>query len=154
MWKATIQRQALSIIIMTQYLTQSDYPDTNLTSSCPIPIMPITWLRRDKYQFYKLSDWLDRDPNSQSPTCETCALPSRHPCPIFSFNVGARLGCECGVGWCGYGEGESESADCWIGSGRPTQIEYPIRLSHFCIDGLPHKWAFYSLPLMDPRSFR
>ena len=61
---------------MTWYPTQSYYPDTEPTNPCPILIMPITWLRSDKYQFHKSSVWLDHRFES---TCETRALPIRPP---------------------------------------------------------------------------
>ena len=38
---------------MTQGPIQSHYPDSELTSSCPILLMPSARLESDKYQFYK-----------------------------------------------------------------------------------------------------
>ena len=38
---------------MTRYPTQAHYPDTVLTSPCPILLMPSTRLGSDKYQFCK-----------------------------------------------------------------------------------------------------
>ena len=49
-----------TINTMTWYPTQSQYPDTDPTSSCPILIMPSSWLGSDKYQFYKLLIWCDQ----------------------------------------------------------------------------------------------
>ena len=37
---------------MTRYRTQSHYPDTKPTSSCPFLIMPSAWLGSDKYQLH------------------------------------------------------------------------------------------------------
>ena len=39
--------------IMTVYLSQSRYPDTELTSPCPILFILSTRLESDKHQFYK-----------------------------------------------------------------------------------------------------
>ena len=38
-------------ITMTVYPTQPDYPNTGLTSPCPILVMPNARLGSDKYQF-------------------------------------------------------------------------------------------------------
>ena len=51
------ENQAISTI--TWYPTQPHYPDTELTSPCPILIIPGTWLGSNKYQFYKSLVWLD-----------------------------------------------------------------------------------------------
>ena len=51
---------------MKRYPTQSHYPDTELTSPCPILLMPTTKLGSDKYQFYKSLVWLDYEPKSQT----------------------------------------------------------------------------------------
>ena len=42
-----------AVSTMTWYPTQSHYHNTDLTSPCPILIMPSTWLGSDKYQFDK-----------------------------------------------------------------------------------------------------
>ena len=48
---ALLEHQATST--MTCYLTQSHYPDTELTSPCPILIIQSIRLGSDKYQFLK-----------------------------------------------------------------------------------------------------
>ena len=67
---------------MTWYPTQSQYPDTESTSPCPIRIIPNTWLGSDKYQFYKSLVWLNWSSNPRSPTCEAHALPIGPPSPV------------------------------------------------------------------------
>ena len=62
---------------MTQYPTKSHYPDTEFSSLCPILLMLNARLRSVKNQCYKSVLWLDREPNSCSPTCEAHALPIR-----------------------------------------------------------------------------
>ena len=52
---ASLEQQATSS--MSCYLTQSQYPDSELTSPCPILIMPSIRLGSDKYQFK--SHWFD-----------------------------------------------------------------------------------------------
>ena len=49
----------------TWYPTQSHYPDTELTSPCPITVMPNAGLSSDKYQFCRCLVWLDQEINSQ-----------------------------------------------------------------------------------------
>ena len=44
---------------MTWYPTQSHYPDTEPTSTCPVLIIPNIWLGSDKHQFDKSLVWLD-----------------------------------------------------------------------------------------------
>ena len=72
---------------MTCYPTQSHYPDTELTSPCPILIMPRARLENDKYQFDKSLIWLDRELNSPSPTCEACALQIQPPYLVASNSL-------------------------------------------------------------------
>ena len=74
---ALLGNQATST--MTKYPTQSHYPDTVLTSPCPVLIMPKARLESDEFQFYKSLVWLDWKPNSLTPTCEPPALPIRPP---------------------------------------------------------------------------
>ena len=59
--------QAASTI--TWYPTQSNYPDTEPASHCPILITPCTWLGSDKYQF--LGHWVD---STRVPTSEVGIL--------------------------------------------------------------------------------
>ena len=70
---------------MTQYPTQSHYPDTEPTSPCPILLMPSARLGSDTYQFDKSLVWLDREANSRSPAC---ALHSTN-------SATSRLGLQC-----------------------------------------------------------
>ena len=55
---------------MTWYPTQSYCPDTELTSSCPILLMPSARLGNDKYRVYNYRSlvWLNGEKKSQSPT--------------------------------------------------------------------------------------
>ena len=48
--------------LMTQYPTQSYYPDTELTSPRPILSMQNVRLGNNRYQLYKSLHWLDREP--------------------------------------------------------------------------------------------
>ena len=54
---ATLGDQAANTT--NQYPTQSYYPHTELTSPCPILLMPSAWLGSDKYKFYKALVRLD-----------------------------------------------------------------------------------------------
>ena len=58
---------------MTPFLILSDYPDTDLTSSCHILVMPSTRRDSDKYKFGK-SAWLGGDSNSGPSIWEDYAL--------------------------------------------------------------------------------
>ena len=58
---------------------QSHYPETELTSPCPIILMQSSRLGRNKYQFYKSLLWLDWELNSRSPAAEAC-VPLIPPC--------------------------------------------------------------------------
>ena len=49
---------SLALFTMPRYPTQSHYPDTELTSRCPILIMVSAWLGSGKYQFF-LIHWCD-----------------------------------------------------------------------------------------------
>ena len=49
---------------MTQYPTQSHYPDIELTSPCPILLMSSARLGSNKYKFDKSLIWLDWEPNT------------------------------------------------------------------------------------------
>ena len=59
---------------MNQYPTQSHYPDTELTSPCPILVISNATLRSEKYQFCKPLAWLVRISNPPPSTWEACAL--------------------------------------------------------------------------------
>ena len=60
---------------MTQFPTQSHYPDTEPTSPCPILIMSSTRLGSDKYQFKSLV-WLDQVSNPQASDSNPWSLDS------------------------------------------------------------------------------
>ena len=64
---------------MTWYPAQSHYPDTELTSHCPILLMSSTRLGSDKYPFYNSLFLLDLELNYRSATHEARALPIRPP---------------------------------------------------------------------------
>ena len=68
---------------MTQYPTQSHYPDIEQTSPCLILLMLNMCLGSDKYQFDKSLVWVDREPNSWAPTREACTLPIQPPFRYF-----------------------------------------------------------------------
>ena len=68
---------------MIQFPTQPHYPDTELTSPCPILLLLSTKLGSDKYQVYKSLVWLDQEPNSGTPTSEACALPIFSPVCVW-----------------------------------------------------------------------
>ena len=57
---APLENQAASTL--TWYSTQSQYPDTELTSACPILLMPSY-----KNEFYKSLIWLNQDSNPWAP---------------------------------------------------------------------------------------
>ena len=59
---------------MTQYSTQSHYPDTDWAMQCPILLMMNARVGTDKYQFYKSCVWLDWKPNYRLPMREACIL--------------------------------------------------------------------------------
>ena len=59
---------------MTQFPTQSHYPDTERTNHCPLPVMPSTSLSSDIYQLCESLVWLEFDSNSRTSTLEACAL--------------------------------------------------------------------------------
>ena len=69
---APLENQAAGI--MTQYPIQSHYPDTKVTSPCPILLKVSVRLESDKDQFCMSLVWLDRAPNSWSPERDTRAL--------------------------------------------------------------------------------
>ena len=84
---APLGPQATSII--TWYPTQSHYPNTVLTSPCPMLSMPSTSLGGDKYQFYKSLDWIDRirTPNLLNRTPALNRLDHRVQCHMFYSNI-------------------------------------------------------------------
>ena len=64
------------------YPTQSHYPDTLLTSPCPILLLSSARLDSDKYNFYKLLAWLRWDSISQHSAQKACTLPIRPSHPV------------------------------------------------------------------------
>ena len=70
---------------MTQYPTQSHYPDTEVTNPFPILLMPSARLGSDKYQFE--SNWFDSTGNRtpDRPHFEASALRIRLPRPVASL---------------------------------------------------------------------
>ena len=60
------------------YPTQSHYPDTELTSSCPIILMPSARLGSNKCNICMSLIWLDWDLNSRPSTRETALYQSLH----------------------------------------------------------------------------
>ena len=67
---------------MTQHPIQSHYPDTELTSPCPILLISSTRLGSDKYQCNKSLVWLDREPNSWPSAGEARAVLIRLRSPV------------------------------------------------------------------------
>ena len=66
--------------------TQSHHRDTELTSPCPIPVLPSTRLRSDKYKFGKSSSWLWKCARSKpSAWWEACALTDSERYDGFSY---------------------------------------------------------------------
>ena len=66
-------------VTMSGYPTQWHYPDTKLTTLCPILlIMHNARLRSDKYRFDESRVWFELE----SLTHEACALPIRPPCLV------------------------------------------------------------------------
>ena len=68
---------------LTYFPTQSYYPDINLTSSCPIIVMPSAWLSSDKYQLLKSLVWFGWVLNSWTFTWKACDLPNRPSRPVY-----------------------------------------------------------------------
>ena len=67
----------LSVLWSNILPTQSHYPDTELTSPCPIPLMPSASLGNNKVQlFFSINNWFDSTVK-QSPTHEPQGLPIR-----------------------------------------------------------------------------
>ena len=64
--------QAATASTMTQYPTQSHYPDIELTSLCPILLMLSIKLGSDRYQLCKSLVLLDWEFNSWSSAWEAC----------------------------------------------------------------------------------
>ena len=64
---------------MTRIPTESQYPDTELSSPCSILTMGSARLGRAKYQFYKSLVWLGWDSNSQHSAWEAWAIMCSHP---------------------------------------------------------------------------
>ena len=85
-------------LYITLYPIQSHYPDTDLTSPCPILLMPNTRLGSDKYQFYKslvLLDWeatyllIYRQPAPHSPDWTETSCPAAEiNCKLIIFLSG------------------------------------------------------------------
>ena len=61
---------------------QSDYPDTELTSPCPMLIMPSAWLGSDKYQFCISFVWFDQGSDSLVGILQS--IKSRNGCSAHS----------------------------------------------------------------------
>ena len=70
---------------MTQYSNQSHYPDTELTSPCPILLMLSARIWSDKYPF--LSDWFRALPTRPPRPLERVALYARPLPPIISGHL-------------------------------------------------------------------
>ena len=63
----------------TWYPIQSHYPETELTSPCPILLMPSTWLESDKYLLIlSYSVWFDLGYSACSQICPVSKRPGKH----------------------------------------------------------------------------
>ena len=77
---------------MTQYHTQSNYPDIEPTSPCPILILWSAWLGSDKYQC--LSHWFDSTEVRSHDFIDLkhMLLFSGQPLQLFRIGTGDRIG--------------------------------------------------------------
>ena len=65
------------VITITQFLTQSHYPETELTSPCPsLVVLPSPRLGSDVYQFCRSLVWPDQEYNSRPSIWKACILTS------------------------------------------------------------------------------
>ena len=75
------------------------YPDTVLSSPCPILLMPSTRQGSKKYKLYKSLVSLDGEPNSGSPACKAYVLPIRPLGSEYSNKCRVVLSAECLCRW-------------------------------------------------------
>ena len=77
---------------MTGYPTLSHHPETELTSLYVSLLTPSARLRSDKYQTHESVMWLNREPNSRSPTLANFDLPlPGSPCSGFWLFISVDL---------------------------------------------------------------
>ena len=87
LYSATSLGNQAASIMMTQYATQSYYPDTELTRHYLILLMQSARLGSDKYQLFKslpLTRAGTELPTSRALTHNARTQPIRPPCPVLS----------------------------------------------------------------------
>ena len=108
---------------MTWYPAQSQTPDTEPTSPCPILIMPSTWLGRNKDQFEKSLVWLDHG--------FEILISCMHAIPmLYRFRHRARV----------FFKGAGSITDYFFG----PDVALVCLLSGFCVVGISHYVAVLS----------
>ena len=78
-WVIVLHDWEIRLPTLIWYLTQSHYPDTEDSSSCPILIILKVRLGSYTYQLYKSLVWLGQEQSFQFPACAARDIPIRPP---------------------------------------------------------------------------